>query len=43
MSWHKLVIKDAAWQLFWRIISAIFGFVITKIISSYLWPLRYED
>ena len=43
MSWHKLVIKDAAWQLFWRIISAIFGFVITKIISSYLWPLRYGD
>lgn len=43
MSWHKLVIKDAAWQLFWRIISAIFWFVITKIISSYLWPLRYGD
>ena len=43
MSWHKLVIKDAAWQLFWRIISALFGFVITKIISSYLWPLRYGD
>lgn len=43
MSWHKLVIKDAARQLFWRIISAIFGFVITKIISSYLWPLRYWD
>ena len=43
MSWHKLVIKDAAWQLFGRIISALFGFVITKIISSYLWPLRYWD
>ena len=43
MSWHKLVIKDAAWQLFGRIISALFGFVITKIISSYLWPLRYGD
>jgi len=43
MSWHTLVIKDAAWQLFWRIISALFGFVITKIISSYLWPLRYGD
>jgi len=40
---HKLVIKDAAWQLFGRIISALFGFVITKIISSYLWPLRYGD
>ena len=43
MSWHTLVIKDAAWQLFWRIVSAIFGFVITKIISSYLGPLRYGD
>ena len=43
MSWHKLVIKDAAWQLFGRIISALFGFVITKIISSYLGPLRYWD
>ena len=43
MSWHTLVIKDAAWQLFGRIISALFGFVITKIISSYLWPLRYWD
>lgn len=43
MSGHKLVIKDAAWQLFWRIISAVFGFVITKIISSYLGPLRYGD
>lgn len=43
MNWHTLVIKDAAWQLFWRIISALFGFVITKIISSYLGPLRYGD
>ena len=40
---HKLVIKDALWQLFWRIVSALFWFVITKIISSYLWPLRYWD
>ncbi len=43
MSWHRLVIKDAAWQLFGRIISALFGFVITKIIASYLGPLRYGD
>jgi len=43
MSWHKLVIKDAARQLFGRIISALFWFVITKIIASYLWPLRYGD
>lgn len=40
---HKLVIKDAAWQLFGRVISALFGFIITKIIASYLWPLRYGD
>lgn len=43
MNWSRLVIKDAARQLFWRVISALFGFVITKIISSYLWPLRYWD
>lgn len=43
MSWHKLVIKDALRQLFGRIISALFGFVITKIIASYLGPLRYGD
>ena len=40
---HKLVVKDAIWQLFWRIISAVFGFFITKIISSYLGPARYGD
>ena len=39
----KLVIKDAVRQLFGRVISALFWFVITKIISSYLWPLRYGD
>lgn len=43
MNWSRLVIKDAAWQLFGRVISALFGFVITKIISSYLGPLRYGD
>gem|GEM_PF-3326134 len=36
MSGHKLVIKDALWQLAGRVISALFGFVITKIIASYL-------
>ena len=39
----RLVIKDAAWQLVSRIISAVFGFVTTKIMSSYLEPLRYGD
>lgn len=43
MSSHQLVIKDALWQLFWRLLSALFGFVITKIIASYLGPLRYGD
>ncbi|MDR2190226.1 MAG: hypothetical protein LBP53_03385 [Candidatus Peribacteria bacterium] len=33
---HQLVVKDAARQLFGRILSALFGFVITKIIASYL-------
>ncbi|MDD2536932.1 MAG: hypothetical protein PHU61_00335 [Candidatus Absconditabacteria bacterium] len=40
---HKLVIKDAARQLFGRVLSALFGFVIVKIISYYLGPLRYGD
>ena len=37
------MIKDALRQLFGRIVSALFGFVITKIIASYLGPLRYGD
>ena len=37
------MIKDALRQLLGRIVSALFGFVITKIISSYLGPLRYGD
>lgn len=40
---HKLVIKDAAWQLMGRIISALFGFLTIKIITPYLWPLQYGD
>ena len=43
VSSHKLVIKDAAWQLFGRIISALFGFVTIKIMTPYLGPLRYGD
>ena len=43
MSTHKLVIKDAVRQLFWRIISAIFWFLVIKIMTPYLWPLRYGD
>jgi O-antigen/teichoic acid export membrane protein len=43
VSSHRLVIKDAAWQLFGRIISALFGFLTIKIITPYLWPLQYGD
>lgn len=43
VSSHRLVIKDAAWQLIGRIISALFGFVTIKIITPYLWPLQYGD
>ena len=39
----RLVIKDAARQLISRIISAGFGFVVTKIMATYLGPLRYGD
>lgn len=40
---HRLVIKDAAWQLIGRIISALFWFVTIKIITPYLGPLQYGD
>ena len=39
----RLVIKDAARQLIWRLISALFGFVTIKIMTPYLGPLRYGD
>jgi O-antigen/teichoic acid export membrane protein len=40
---HKLLIKDAFWQILWRIISAIWGFLVVKIMTPYLWPLRFGD
>ena len=43
MNSHRLVIKDAVRQLIGRIISAAFGFVIIKIMTPYLGPLRYGD
>jgi len=43
VSSHKLVVKDAAWQLFGRIVGALFGFITIKIITPYLGPLRYGD
>lgn len=39
----RLVIKDAARQLIWRLISALFGFITIKIMTPYLGPLRYGD
>lgn len=43
MSSHRLVIKDAFWQIFGRVVSALAGFFVLKIISPYLGPLRYGD
>ncbi len=43
MSWHRLVIKDAFRQLLGRVLSALAGFLVIKIMSPYLGPLRYGD
>lgn len=43
VSSHRLVIKDAAWQLIGRIISALFGFLTIKIMTPYLGPLQFGD
>lgn len=40
---YKLVLKDAFWQIFWRVISALAGFLVIKIVTPYLWPLRFWD
>ncbi len=40
---HKLLIKDAFRQILWRIISAIWWFLVVKIMTPYLWPLRFGD
>lgn len=39
----SLVFRDAFWQIFWRLISAIAGFFVIKLVTPYLWPLRYWD
>jgi O-antigen/teichoic acid export membrane protein len=39
----NLVIKDAVWQIAWRVASAIWGFLVIKLITPYLWPLRFGD
>lgn len=40
---YKLVVKDAFWQIFWRILSAIAWLLVIKMITPYLWPERYGD
>lgn len=37
------VLKDTFWQIFWRVVSAIAGFVVIKIMTLSLGPLRYWD
>lgn len=39
----NLVIKDAVWQILWRVASALWGFLVIKMITPYLWPLRFGD
>jgi O-antigen/teichoic acid export membrane protein len=39
----SLVFRDAFWQISGRIISALAGFLVVKIITPYLGPLRYGD
>ena len=40
---YKLVVKDAFWQIFGRILSAIAGLLVIKMITPYLWPERFGD
>ena len=40
---HRLIIKDAIWQLVGRVASAVLGLLVVKIISPYLWPYRFGD
>lgn len=39
----SLVFRDAFWQIFGRIISALAGFFVIKLLTPYLGPLRYWD
>ncbi len=40
---YKLIIKDAFWQILGRVFSALAGFIVIKLITPYLGPLRYGD
>jgi len=37
------VFRDAFWQIFGRVVSALAGFVVIKLLTPYLGPLRYGD
>jgi O-antigen/teichoic acid export membrane protein len=37
------VVKDAVWQIVGRVVSAVGGFLVLKLITPYLWPLRFGD
>lgn len=39
----NLVIKDALRQIIWRVASALGWFIVIKLITPYLWPLRFGD
>lgn len=39
----SLVFKDAFWQISGRVVSAFAWFLVVKLITPYLWPLRYWD
>lgn len=41
--WKFSVMKDAFWQIFGRMISALSGFLIVIIMTPLLGPLRYGD
>jgi len=39
----SLVFRDAFWQISGRVVSALAGFLVVKLITPYLGPLRYGD
>ncbi len=38
-----MIIKDAFWQILWRVLSAIWGFIVLKFTTPFLGPLRFGD
>lgn len=43
MSTNNQIIKDAFWQILGRVFSALGGFITIKLMTPFLWPLRYGD